>query len=83
MPSNSKRAHWADKALTSFQVETRCDREDALANLLCDFMHLASREGWNFAQALRRAEDHFRDEVTNPETEALAMPIFRRSVRAP
>ena len=69
MPSNERRARWADHALTVFQVDTRCDRQDALPDLLCDLMHLADREGWDFYKAVERAHSNHADEVANPEPE--------------
>ena len=69
MPSNDQRADWADQALTAFQKTTGCDRQDALSDLLCDLMHLARREGWDYYRAAMRAEGHFEEEFNNPEPE--------------
>jgi hypothetical protein len=83
MPTNERRAKWADKALTSFQRETLCDREDALPDLLCDLMHLANQEGWDFDKALHRARSNHEAEVAEPEPVFLRRPALRRAVRAP
>jgi hypothetical protein len=61
----------------------RTDRQDALPDLLCDLMHLADREGWDFGKAVQRAEGHYREEVAYPEPDILPRPAVRRAVRAP
>jgi hypothetical protein len=40
---NDDRASWADKAIQTFEMESGTDREDAVADLLCDLMHWVDR----------------------------------------
>lgn len=60
---NDRRASWAGKALAAFQEVTGADEEDALADLLCDLMHLADRAPYDFDAALTRARDHYAAET--------------------
>ena len=55
---NDDRAKWAQVALDAFQGETGTDDGDRLADLLCDLMHWANRNGMGFAYELQtgRAE---------------------------
>lgn len=62
-PNNEDRAFWAQEALHFFQQVTGADDGDALADLLCDLMHLADRTPVAFADALRRATLHYEAEV--------------------
>jgi ribosomal protein L16 Arg81 hydroxylase len=63
-PWNYKRAAWAREAVDAFIAETQTDEGDALCDLLCDLMHLADREGWNFERQYTRASDHYEAEQT-------------------
>jgi len=63
---NHPRADWARTALDAFQAETGADDCDAPADLLCDLMHLADREGWPFHAAYSRAWFHYHAEQTEP-----------------
>ena len=47
-PTNLDRAKWAGNALKLFRLETGCDREDSLTDLLTDLMHWATAK--NLAQ---------------------------------
>jgi hypothetical protein len=60
---NNDRAAWAEEALSKFQQTTRCDREDALPDLLANMMHWCDREKVDFHIALRKAQDHYREET--------------------
>jgi hypothetical protein len=55
---NEKRAKWAKAALQTFMQQTGVDYEDALGDLLCDLIHLADREPFDFDAALERARSH-------------------------
>jgi hypothetical protein len=63
-PSNATRADWAEKALDTFCDETGADTCDALADLLCDLMHLAERNDLygDFSEALRCARSNYEAE---------------------
>jgi hypothetical protein len=61
---NDDRAAWAKSAVCTFQTETGADDEDAVADLLCDLMHLADRENWQFDIELERARRHYEAETT-------------------
>ena len=81
MPTNERRAQWADKALAVFQNETRCDQQDALPDLLCDLMHLADQQGIDFDKMLQRARYHYQAEVAEPEPEHIPRSASRRLPR--
>jgi len=51
-------------ALLAFQRETGTDPEDAVADLLCDLMHLADRRAWHFEIEMERAQQHYEIETT-------------------
>lgn len=63
---NNQRAEWAGEALRKFQRDTSCDEDDetVLGDLLCDLMHWCDREKVDFHVALRRGQDHYREETT-------------------
>jgi hypothetical protein len=67
---NDERSEWAESALLTFQKMTGVDDDDALADLLCDLMHLADRKGWHFEAEMERAQAHYEAETT-PEAPAL------------
>lgn len=69
------------------------DGEEQLTDLLTDLRHLARREGWNFADAVRIAENHFTAEVAEegetdepdeapPTTERKSPPDLVTAARA-
>ena len=58
-PSNFDRAAWADAALRVFRSETGCDHEDSLTDLLCDLMHWADMNDFDFDAALSMARYHY------------------------
>jgi hypothetical protein len=60
---NDARAEWAGEVLQHFQCRTGTDFEDALPDLLCDFMHWADRHGIDFDLTLDRARYHYRCET--------------------
>ena len=60
---NADRERWAYAALQAFRRETRTDEDDALADLLCDLQHWASRNGVDFDAEMRRADMHFEAET--------------------
>lgn len=63
---NDSRAAWAGYALAAFVSQTGTDAGDAVTDLLCDLMHLADREGTDFAADLVRARMHYAAE-TQPD----------------
>lgn len=60
---NDNRAKWAADALTTFRKATKTDPEDQLADLLCDLMHWADRNGNDFSTELERARAHYAEET--------------------
>ncbi len=62
-PTNSDRAAWAEKALLAFCCQTGTDYEDALGDLLCDLVHWADKNKFDFDAALNRARDNHAIEV--------------------
>jgi hypothetical protein len=63
MNDNYDRAGWAEQALTAFRSATRSEYQDVLADLLCDLIHWADREGVDFEREFARACGYYRDEV--------------------
>jgi hypothetical protein len=66
---NNDRAKWAEAAIKEFERETGTDREDGLADLLCDLMHWADRNGFDFAAEMNQAAYHY-DAETKGEVAA-------------
>jgi hypothetical protein len=63
---NNDRATWAEAALTAFMRETGVDPEDAICDLIVDLRHLCDRQAarfGTFADAVRRANSHYRTET--------------------
>ena len=56
---NGDRVKWAAAALHDFRCATGTDREDSLADLLCDLMHWSDRNNFNFEAELSRARMHY------------------------
>lgn len=65
-PNNDDRRGWARETLLAFcKTICRGDEQDALADFLCDAMHLCERESarWGvFENALRRAVSNYEAE---------------------
>lgn len=67
--TNIERARRARRALSTYTREVhdgapaptlcRADRETALADLICDLMHYAHWEEFDFGRALNRGQYHF------------------------
>lgn len=57
------RAAFADGVLSDVIMETGCEHGYALGNLLCDLMHWAVFNEFDFELVLDRARDHFQQEV--------------------
>lgn len=70
--TNADRAELAAAALRHFQRTTGTDYEDVLSDLLCDLMHWASENNFDFDAALCRARGHYEAEFA----EAAALPDF-------
>jgi Zn ribbon nucleic-acid-binding protein len=66
---NDFRADWAEYALAAFVSQTGADYADAVTDLLCDLMHLADREGTDFAADLERARMHYAAETRPNSTD--------------
>jgi hypothetical protein len=64
---NEDRAEWAAAALRHFQCTTGTEYDYALGDLLCDLMHWADRNDFDFEAALFRAQRSYAEE-TEPET---------------
>ena len=64
---NRQRAAWAGHAVLAFQTDTGTDRKDAIADLLCDLMHLADEEEDDFENMLTRAGQNYESEVMDDE----------------
>jgi hypothetical protein len=69
---NDERAEWAAMALNQFQRITGADDDDALADLLCDFMHWCDRNDVNFEAVLSRARWHYEAETAAEPADAEA-----------
>jgi hypothetical protein len=79
MPTNLDRAGWAAAALRHFQSTTGVDDDNALPDLLCDLVHWADREGFNFEDALDTARMHHEaecaEEEANDQQAKLPQPV--------
>lgn len=62
-PTNEDRADWAEKALKGFQADTGAEDEEAIADLVCDLLHLAARRGQDVETILFRARYNYDAEV--------------------
>jgi hypothetical protein len=72
-PSNEERARWANNALRVFVGTTfngdnpdtmnRDDLECAIADLICDLLHLAEQKGLDAQRILERGNAHFETEI--------------------
>lgn len=75
---NEKRAEWAHDALVRFMDRTRqTDEDEALGDLLCDFHHLADRQGLDLAKFLSRARECYLEEIDGPTTTKIRRLIAR------
>lgn len=58
--TNKTRAAWAKTAIDAFRKECRTDAEDAIADLICNLMHLArATRGQSPEEAVARALKNF------------------------
>ncbi len=67
---NDNRAAWAWRAIEAFMDATGTDPQDALADLLCDLMHVCDRfkdEVGLFEEQLDRARGCYREETWEDE----------------
>lgn len=60
---NNDRAEWAEEAIEAFRIETGCDLDTAVYDLLCDLAHYCDRHGLSFADELSHAKKHYNDET--------------------
>lgn len=65
---NLTRSTWAEAAVVTFMGCTRTDREDAIADLLTDLMHLCDRGDTSFENELARAKANYEIEIGNEST---------------
>jgi len=65
--TNKDRAEWARKALQAFSSEADCEYADSLGDLLCDLMHFADANNFDFKAALDRARGHYAEEFFEKE----------------
>lgn len=63
--TNSLRAHWAELCIQRFIELTGTDREDSLGDLLCDLMHWAKQNRFDYEAAAERASGHFQAELAD------------------
>jgi hypothetical protein len=61
--TNKDRAEWATAALRHFQSITGTDWEDCLGDLLCDLMHFANANNFDFKAAVIRASGPYIEEL--------------------
>lgn len=61
--SNAQAARSADAAVQAFIAETRTDKPDALKDLLCDLMHWADRNHFDFDTELLHGRAYYADET--------------------
>jgi hypothetical protein len=69
-PTNAKRAERAGLCIEEYVGLTGCEREHVLGDLLCDLMHWAQRERFDFNAALQRASAHFEAELIDEDAES-------------
>lgn len=60
---NEQRAARAFAALLEYEHITNTDREDVVADLLCDLKHWCDRNGFNFNEELHRAKGMYNEET--------------------
>lgn len=58
-PTNSSRADYAESAVGAFRIDCKGDKEDAIADLICNLLHLAKRQGMEPLAELRRGLNHY------------------------
>lgn len=68
-PTNDDRAYWASEALDTFRRLTAPneDTPTLLRDLLANLMHLADKEGIDFAHELNMATMHYEAEAGEAE----------------
>lgn len=66
---NHKRAGWARNAIDTFMDDTKTDKEDAIADLLCDLMHMCDQDAnfGNFKEQAERAVRIYEGEIIDDE----------------
>lgn len=60
---NDERARFADNAIKTFVRFGGCDEENSLGDLLCNLMHWADRNNFDFDAALERAQRNYGEET--------------------
>lgn len=83
MLMNQARAAWAATAMKAFVDATGSEKEDAVADFLCDLAHLIGPD--QLAEEIRRADEHYQEEIDTEadmeyhrtgETEELALLVW-------
>jgi thioesterase domain-containing protein len=67
IPNNDDRANWAQTAVSAFQAATGADNEDAIADLIANLCHLATRYGQDSLEQVRRGLIMYADERDYPD----------------
>jgi len=60
--TNKDRAQWAAEALRKFMALSDTTHDESLGDLLCDLMHFADDNNFDFKAALNRARGHYAEE---------------------
>jgi hypothetical protein len=81
--TNKDRAEWAAAALRHFQSLTGTDHAASLGDLLCDLMHFADANNFDFKAALDRARGHYAEEFFEKEPESPPTTPFIQEPKAP
>lgn len=63
---NETRASCAQAAIDAFRDATGTDEGDALPDLLCNLMHWADRNPFDFDAMMIRAREHYASETKSP-----------------
>lgn len=66
---NEMRASWAQQGLDAFQLACRTDDDDAIADLICNLLHLARERGLDPLAELSRAQRNWEGEEADAEGE--------------
>jgi hypothetical protein len=74
--TNKDRAEWARKALQTFSCGSDCEYADSLGDLLCDLMHFADVNNFDFKAALDRARTHYAEEFFEKEPAPVALTPY-------
>jgi len=68
--TNKDRAQWAAEALRKFMALSDTTHDESLGDLLCDLMHFADDNNFDFKAALHRARGHYAEEFFEKQPES-------------